>query len=139
MSRKTATQTRSQRTEVVTDTLHEVVWVTVRDTVWEKTMETVLVNDTGDTLRRNVVTDRLIVRDRDRVHQRTERSSLVNDSVAVDTKEQETVAVVGADRNVEIDSDGNLTLKDTPIRSTLKWLVALLIAATALLLTIKRK
>jgi hypothetical protein len=113
--------------------------MTVCDTVWEKTTETLLVNDTGDTLRRNVVTDRLIVRDRDRVHQRTERSSLVIDSVAVDKKEQETVAVVGADRNVEIDSDGNLTLKDTPIRSTLKWIVALLIAATALLLTIKKR
>ena len=135
MSRKTATQTRSQRTEVVTDTLHEVVWVTVRDTVWEKTMETVLVNDTGDTLRHSVVTDRLIVRDRDRVHDQMEKTSAVMDDVAVETNNDKTVAVGG---KVEIDADGNVTKKDTPFRSTLKWIVALIVAVIGLIITVKR-
>jgi hypothetical protein len=134
VSRKTATETRRQRTEVVTDTLREMVLVTVRDTVWEKTTETLLVNDTGDTLQRNIVTDRLTVRDRDRVHDQRMKISEVRDDVATVTNDEKTV--VASDK-VEIDANGNMTKKDTPFRSALKWIVALIVAVMGLIITIK--
>lgn len=119
----------------MTDTIREVVWVTVCDTVWEKTTETLLVDDTGDTLRRSVVTDRLTVRDRDRVHDQRVKTSEVKDNVAMITNDEKTVAASG---KVEIDADGNVTKKDTPLRSTLKWIVALIVVVIGLIITIKR-
>ena len=118
----------------MTDTLREMVLVTVRDTVWEKTTETLLVNDTGDTLRRSIVSDRLTVRERDRVHDQRVKTSEVKDDVTVVANEEKTVAVSG---KVEIDADGNVTKKDTPLRSTLKWVVALIVAVTGLIVIIR--
>ena len=108
--------------------------VTVRDTVWEKTTETLLVNDTGDTLQRNIVTNRLTVRDRNRVHDKRVKTSEVRDDVTTVTNDEKTVVAGG---KVEIDANGNVTKKDTPFRSALKWIVALIVAVMGLIITIK--
>ena len=108
--------------------------VTVRDTVWEKTTETLLVNDTGDTLQRSIVTDRLTVRDRDRVHDQRVKTTEVWDDVEMVTNDEKTVVASG---KVEIDANGNVTKKDTPFRSALKWIVALIVAVMGLIITIK--
>ena len=140
MSRKTATEGRWQRTEVVTDTLREVVLVTVRDTVWEKTTETLLVNDTGDTLRRNIVSDRLTVRDRNREQLSLEHKAVTADSVEVETKDVQAVVLGAHRKDVEIGQDGSLSIK-TPKGNTflriIKWIVVLLCVVIALMVVVK--
>ena len=99
---------RNQRTVVTTDTLREVVTVTLHDTVWEHTTLTLRVNESGDTLQSSTVTDRLTVRDRTRDRQTTTHSRASLDSVAVVSNETTTVAVTSAQHDVEVDPNGNL-------------------------------
>ena len=114
--------------------------VTVRDTVWEKTTETLLVNDTGDTLRRCIVTDRLTVRDRNRERLSLERKAVTADSVAVETKEAQAVVLGAHHGEVEMGQDGSLGIK-TPKGNTflriIKWIVVLLCVIIALMVVVK--
>ena len=103
--------------------------MTVRDTVWEKTTETLLVNNTGDTLRRSIVSDRLTVRDRNRERLSLEHKAVTADSVAVEAKEAQTVVLGAHRKDVEIGQDGSLSIKmpkgNTFLR-IIKWIVVLL-------------
>ena len=131
---------RNQRTVVTTDTLREVVMVTLHDTVWEHTTLTLRVNESGDTLQSSTVTDRLTVRDRTRDRQTTTHSRATLDSVAVVSNETTTVAVTSAQHDVEIDPDGNLSVKKpkgTVFLQTVKWLTLLLAVLTVLRITTK--
>lgn len=110
--------------------------MTVRDTVWERTTETIQLNHTGDTLFRSVVTDRERIRNRERDAQLKEKSLASSTDTTSVMKENKTVAVA-AGGGVEIDKDGNLTKRDTPFRSTLKWIFAILCVITILTITIK--
>ena len=77
-----------------------------------------------------------MIRDRVRDSQLKEKSLASTIDTTSLVKENKTVAVaVGS--GVEIDKDGNLTKRDTPFRSTLKWIVALICAVIGLIITIK--
>lgn len=124
---------------VTTDTIRELVVVTLCDTVWERTTLTLQLSETGDTLQRSIVTDRLTVRDRKLDRQITEHKDSTRDSVAVETSDK-TVAVVSPNQEVVMDKDGNLNIKKpriTALLQILKWAVALMAAVIAIILTVK--
>lgn len=129
-------ESHTARAEVRADTVREVVLVTVRDTVWERVTETLQLNHTGDTLFRSVVTDRERIRNRERDAQLKVKSEALKVDTTSIVKENKTVAVA-AGGGVEIDKDGNLTKKDTPFRSTLKWVFAVICAAIGFIITVK--
>lgn len=110
--------------------------MTVRDTVWERVTETIRTNETGDTLFRSVVTDRERIRNRERDAQLKVKSEALSVDTTSIVKENKTVAVA-AGGGVEIDKDGNLTKRNTPLRSTLKWIFAILCVITILTIIIK--
>lgn len=129
--------TMSRKTVVTTDTVHEVVLVTLCDTVWEHTTQTIRLGATGDTLQHTTVTDRLTVRDRHSATTSLQRQQRTADSLVVEVNEK-TAAATGCD--VEIDPTGHLTVKaskSTVFLQTVRWLTALLAILTVLLFTIK--
>ena len=136
VSRKATKTTQRQVERAATSDVHDTVNIECHDTLREVTTVTVRLNAEGDTLRVSTVTDRTAKRDR--VERRLQRTELRmdNDTVVVNLERD---AVVAASPNVGIDKDGNLTPQRDSLKDILKWMVALIIAITVLIITVKTR
>lgn len=136
VSRKATKVTQRQVERAATSDVHDTVNIECHDTLREVTTVTVRLNAEGDTLRVSTVTDRTAKRDR--VERRLQRTELKmeNDTVVVNLERD---AVVAASPNVGIDKDGNLTPQRDSLKDILKWMVALIIAITVLIITVKTR
>lgn len=114
------------------DTVKELVVLRVHDTIRESTIVSIQTNTEGDTLKQSIITDRVKVRNHDqstirceaRITEQTEKE-LKKDSIA----EQEKMMTSSTPNNL-------LTPKDEP-RDTLRWLFAVLCAATVFIITLR--
>lgn len=98
------------------------------DTVREVTVVTVRVNEAGDTLRRDVVTDREKIRDANKFRVQDSRSMIKTDTVIVEKLD-----------SVALETNTNLTY-DTNKRSSalnyLKWFFWIIIGLIGLIVTV---
>ncbi len=110
--------------------------VEVYDTLKEVTTITVQVNESGDTLRQSIVTDRLHSRTRDRI-QKTDNNTITTndstffqrDSIAKEETNQTTGTLIpGLTRNPNDEPRASI------FRGILKWTFWIIIAVTALLI-----
>ena len=113
--------------------------VEVYDTLKEVTTITVQVNESGDTLRQSIVTDRLHTRTRDRI-QKTDNNTIITndsaffqrDSIAKEETNQTTGTLSpGLTRNPNDEPRASI------FRGILKWTFWIIIAVTALLIVIR--
>ena len=113
--------------------------VEVYDTLKEVTTITVQVNESGDTLRQSIVTDRLHTRTRDRI-QKTDNNTIITndsaffqrDSIAKEETNQTTGTLIpGLTRNPNDEPRASI------FRGILKWTFWIIIAVTALLIVIR--
>ncbi len=117
--------------EVVKDTVVVFREVAVRDTVKEVTTVTVRENEQGDTLRVSTVTDRLVVRDREKASLVKEVVRVERDTVYVEKRDSVFVEKIGAGATRGPDSRGNAVVR------VLKWVFAIVVAVTVLVLVIR--
>ena len=105
------------------------VMVVERDTIMETTTFTVDRNEVGDTLRLTQVTDRTRARDRDRIAKQTTKTVVRVDTVFVAFRDSvATYRVTGG---------GGFQDGKTALHTTLKWMVALVVAVIILVLVIR--
>lgn len=113
--------------------------VEVYDTLKEVTTITVQVNESGDTLRQSIVTDRLHSRTRDRI-QKTDNNTITTndstffqrDSIAKEETNQTTGTLIpGLTRNPNDEPRASI------FRGILKWTFWIIIAVTVLLIVIR--
>lgn len=113
--------------------------VEVYDTLKEVTTITVQVNESGDTLRQSIVTDRLHTRTRDRI-QKTDNNTITTndstffqrDSIAKEETNQTTGTLIpGLTRNPNDEPRASI------FRGILKWTFWIIIAVTVLLIVIR--
>ena len=111
----------------VTDRRDSVV-VVERDTVREVTVVTVRLNEAGDTLRCDVVTDREKIRDANKLRVQDSRTMVKTDTVIVE--KQDSVAV---ERHTNLINDTN---KRPTALSYLKWIFGIIIGLIGLVVTV---
>ena len=111
--------------------------VEVQDSVTITKTITITVSEVGDTLRQDIVTDRLRSRTRDKAKDVEVRIVEKTDTVYVEKQADKTVAVAGP--GTLIDADGNISHHTSAI-SLLRWLFLTLVAviATIILIRVKR-
>lgn len=105
------------------------VMVVERDTIMETTTFTVDRNEAGDTLRLTQVTDRTRARDRDKIAKQTTKTEVVVDTVFVAVRDSVATYRVTGGSGFQ---DGK-----TALHTTLKWMVALVVAVIILVLVIR--
>ena len=108
--------------------------VEVQDSV--TTTKTITVSEVGDTLRQDIVTDRLRSRTRDKAKDVEVRIVEKTDTVYVEKQADKTVAVAGP--GTLIDADGNISHQPSYI-TLLKWVFFVLLAVIVLTLLIRVK
>lgn len=105
------------------------VMVVERDTIMETTTFTVDRNEVGDTLRLTQVTDRTRARDRDRIAKQMTKTEVRVDTVFV--------AVRDSVATYRVTGGGGFQDGKTALHTTLKWMVALVVAVIILVLVIR--
>lgn len=110
--------------------------VEVQDSVTITKTKTITVSEVGDTLRQDIVTDRLRSRTRDKAKDMEVRIVEKTDTVYVEKQADKTVAVAGP--GTLIDADGNIK-HHTPAISLLQWLFLTLVAVIAIIILIRVK
>lgn len=110
--------------------------VEVQDSVTTTKTITITVSEVGDTLRQDIVTDRLRSRTRDKAKDVEVRIVEKTDTVYVEKQADKTVAVAGP--GTLIDADGNISHQPSHI-TLLKWLFFVLLAVIVLTLLIRVK
>ena len=123
------TSTDLRTTESRIDTVREQVMIAVYDTLREVTTITVQQNEAGDTVKTSIVTERDRFRDRAAVKDREEKVIVRTDTVFV----QKTDSVY-----VQKALGANPTENHrSPWLSALKWIFAIVVAVTVLIVVIK--
>lgn len=110
--------------------------VDVQDSVTITKTITITISEVGDTLRQDIVTDRLRSRTRDKARDVEVRIVEKTDTVYVEKQADKTVAV--AVPGTLIDADGNISHQPSHI-TLLKWLFFVLLAVIVLTLLIRVK
>ena len=133
VSRDTVTAHETLKTTEYTDVTdrRDSVVVVERDTVREVTVVTVRVNEAGDTLRRDVVTDREKVRDAKRLRVQDSRVMVKRDTVFVERRDSVRVQESRNYGSMESQSGG------TALRGTLRWIFFIILALIGLVVTVK--
>ena len=141
-SKRSLTTEHNQESRVERVERHDSVdteCVEVYDTLKEVTTITVQVNESGDTLRQSIVTDRLHSRTRDRI-QKTDNNTITTndstffqrDSIAKEETNQTTGTLIpGLTRNPNDEPRASI------FRGILKWTFWIIIAVTVLLIVIR--
>ena len=106
--------------------------ISVLDTLKEVTTITVQVNETGDTLRQSIVTDRLRSRDRSLVRDKSVEVKILHDTVYI----ERTDSVLVQSSKFQVQS-GSLNPRPSSLILTLRWIFAILCAIIALVITVK--
>lgn len=107
--------------------------VEVQDSVTITKTITITVSEVGDTLRQDIVTDRLRSRTRDKAKEVEVRIVEKTDTVYVEKQADKTVAVAGP--STLIDADGNISHQPSYI-TLLKWVFWIIVAIGGLIITI---
>ena len=102
--------------------------VVVMDTVKEVTTITVDRNENGDTIRMATVTDRLRARGRDAIAVQRTKTEVVRDTVVVEKRDSVFI------KNTNL---ANPTNKASPVVNSLKWIFAIIVAVTILMIVVK--
>ena len=111
------------------DTVVEQVMVEIHDTIREVTTITVATNEAGDTLKMVQVTDRERAASHDRMHDVKEKVVVKTDTVYIATRDSVSSSTFQ-------DSSGSST-RASPVVSALKWIFAIIISLTVLIIIIK--
>ena len=106
--------------------------ISVLDTLKEVTTITVQVNETGDTLRQSIVTDRLRSRDRSLVRDKSVEVKILHDTVYI----ERTDSVLVQSSKFQVQS-GSLNPRPSSLILTLRWIFAIICAMIALVITVK--
>ena len=107
--------------------------VEVQDSVTITKTITITVSEVGDTLRQDIVTDRLRSRTRDKAKDVEVRIVEKVDTVYIEREADKTVAVAGP--GTLIDADGNINHQPSYI-TLLKWVFWIIVAIGGLIITI---
>lgn len=110
--------------------------VEVQDSVTITKTITITVSEVGDTLRQDIVTDRLRSRTRDKAKDAEVRIVEKTDTVYMEKQADKIVAVAGP--GTLIDADGNISHQPSYI-TLLKWVFWILVAIIALIILIRIK
>ena len=102
-----------------------------RDTVREVTVVTVRVNEAGDTLRRDVVTDREKVRDANRFRGQDSRVMVKTDTVYVERRDSVSKVTQIPQIPQKVKGGGNA------LHTTLRWIFYIILALMGLVVTVK--
>ena len=120
----TRSEVRSQRSEVIVDSVKEDVVVAVHDTIMEVTTIPFRTNDAGDTVRMTTVTDRDRVTDRSRNDRAMYRSMVKTDTVYVEKRDSVLI------KNEE-------KARASPFEKSLKWIFWIIIAMIGLIVVLR--
>ena len=123
------TSTDLRTTESRIDTVREQIMVAVYDTLREVTTITVQQNEAGDTVKTSIVTERDRIRDRAAVKDKEEKVIVRTDTVFV----QKTDSVY-VQKALGTNPTEN---RRAPWLSALKWIFAIVVAVTVLIVVIK--
>ena len=105
--------------------------ISVLDTLKEVTTITVQVNETGDTLRQSIVTDRLRSRDRSLVRDKSVEVKILHDTVYVERKDSLQVTAYS------LRGDSPVSSKQSAVSEILKWIFWIIIGLIGLAITVK--
>lgn len=111
------------------DSMKEEKVVAEHDTVMEVTTIHVRTNEAGDTVFRSVVTDRMRAASRDKIAKQTTKTVVRVDTVFV--------AVRDSMATYRVTGGGGFQDGKTALHTTLKWMVALVVAVIILVLVIR--
>lgn len=112
------------------DTVREQVVVAVHDTLTLTKTITIRENEKGDTIRMSMVTDRLVVRDRDKAQKKEEKAVVVRDTVYIEKRDSILVKETGFRGQAPGD-------KKSGFLTYVKWIFALICAIIGLIITVK--
>lgn len=114
----------------------------LQDSIVEQTTVTIQLNEKGDTVFRSIVTDRQRVRDRsDKTSVENQMFSVKMDSVTVvqkDSMNKSSTSMVTLSPGMEIGPDGAITKRKAGFLTTIKWIFGVICASIVLIIVLRR-
>ena len=109
----------------------------VLDTLREVTTITVQVNESGDTLRQSIVTDRLRSRDRSQLRDQRVETKIVRDTVYVEKRDSVYVSNTNGFGGLTTGLTNPTNPRASPLTSALKWIFWIICAIIGLIIVAK--